>query len=165
MSPLFRSTRRTLGAFAGAALLVLGTASLASAAPTGVSGGDGTPIAPAAATPVAKSGMTTLAAPPAACRPTVESAYAVSCYEYDGDDQWIRDLNANGWQAVVHVQTNYGKNRYCGALPAAQGWGECTYDHREEGCVRFRFYELKDGVTRNWTVFSPYFHASNGTRC
>ncbi|TWD79792.1 hypothetical protein FB561_0858 [Kribbella amoyensis] len=157
---------RTLGALAGAAVLVAGTATLASAAPTG-SVGDGSPTAPVAAVPVAKasSSMTTLASPPAACRPYVESAYAQSCYEYDGDDQWIRDLNANGWQAVVHVQTNYGKNRYCGALPAAQGWGECTYDHREDGCVRFRFYELKDGVTRNWTVFSPYFHASTGTRC
>lgn len=165
---VFRTARRSLGAFAGALLLVAGAASLASASPTGSASlsGDGTPNAPVAATPLAKTKtMTLLASPPADCRPYVQSSYAISCYEYDGDDQWIRDLDANGWQAVVHVQTNYGKNRYCGALPAAQGWGECTYDHREDGCVRFRFYELKDGVTRNWTVFSPYYHASNGTLC
>ncbi|WP_112248255.1 hypothetical protein [Kribbella monticola] len=174
MPKTFRSARRALGAFAGALLLVAGAASLASAAPTGSASlsGDGTPKAPVAATPItpgstakATSTMTTLASPPAACRPYVQSSYAISCYEYNGDVQWIRDLDANGWQAVVHVQTDYGKNRYCGALPAAQGWGYCNYDHREDSCVRFRFYELKDGVTRNWTVFSPYYHASTGTLC
>lgn len=140
--------RILLATLAGAALLVTGSASTAAAAPAP----DNTAVA-------------VLAAPPSGCSPTVTTPWGQTCFEYEGDDQWIRDLDANGWQAVVHVQTNYAKNRYCGALPAADGWGECAYDHRENSCVRFRMYELKDGVTRNLTGFTLWHRVSDGGFC
>jgi hypothetical protein len=88
-----------------------------------------------------------------------------TCFQWVGDDQWVFDGWTNGWATVVHVNTNYGKDRYCQALPSAQGWAKCNYDHREDKCVRFRMYELKDGTTRNWTDWSPWYGADYGWPC
>ena len=88
-----------------------------------------------------------------------------TCYQWVGDDQWVVDGIANGWAAVVHVQTNYGKDRYCQALPSAQGWAKCNYDHVEGKCVRWEMYELKDGDTRNFTGWSAWFGTQYGYPC
>ena len=79
--------------------------------------------------------------------------------------QWVQDRDENGWATVVHVQTNYDKNRYCQALPAAQGWDYCNFDHIEGKCVHFRLYELKDGVTRHQTGWSPWYGTEYGSPC
>jgi hypothetical protein len=88
-----------------------------------------------------------------------------TCYQWVGDDQWVVDGIANGWAAVVHVQTNYGKDRYCQALPSAEGWGKCNYDHVEGKCVRWQMYELKDGDTRNFTGWSAWYGTQYGYPC
>ena len=85
--------------------------------------------------------------------------------QWVGDDQWVFDGWTNGWAAVVHVQTNYGKDRYCQALPSADGWGTCNYDHEEGKCVRFRLYELKDGLVRNMSDFSRWYGTEYGSPC
>ncbi|MFI5730188.1 hypothetical protein ACIA49_08725 [Kribbella sp. NPDC051587] len=88
-----------------------------------------------------------------------------TCFQWVGDVQWVFDGWTNGWAAVVHVQTNYGKDRYCQALPSADGWGTCNYDHEEGKCVRFRLYELKDGATRNWSDWSRWYGTEYGSPC
>ncbi|TDD63083.1 hypothetical protein E1263_01895 [Kribbella antibiotica] len=88
-----------------------------------------------------------------------------TCFQWVGDNQWVRDLQENGWATVVHVQTNYGKDNYCQSLPAAQGWDYCDFDHKEGKCVRFRFYELKNGTTRNFTVWSNWYGTEYGSLC
>ena len=88
-----------------------------------------------------------------------------TCFQWVGDNQWVIDGLTNGWAAVVHVQTNYDKNRYCQALPSAEGWAYCNYDHQEGKCVRFRMYELKDGVTRNWGDWSRWYGTDYGWPC
>jgi hypothetical protein len=145
---------RILATLAGAAVLVVAGATTTTAA-----------AAPAPADTAVRTDATVLAAPPAGCNPWLTTSWGQTCYEYEGDDQWVRDLNANGWAAVVHVQTNYGKNRYCVSLPAAQGWGECTFDHRETGCVRFRMYEERNGVTRNPTGWTLWHSIATGGFC
>lgn len=88
-----------------------------------------------------------------------------TCYQWVGDDQWVMDGWTNGWAAVAHVQTNYGKDRYCQARPSAEGWDYCKFDHQEGKCVRMRMYELKDGVTRNWGGWSAWYGTSYGWPC
>ncbi|MFB6720678.1 hypothetical protein ACFCV3_10975 [Kribbella sp. NPDC056345] len=133
---------RTLGAFAGAALLVVGGATAASASPTAVA-----------------------EEPPYSEVKCLNSEYASTCFQWVGDDQWIIDREANGWAAVVHVQTNYGKNVECKAMPAAEGWALCLFDHEEGKCVRFRLYELKDDVKRKYTAWSPWYGTEYGSLC
>jgi hypothetical protein len=101
------------------------------------------------------------------CRPGFFSPYARTCYEWSGDDQWVRDDTDNGWRAVARAQTSYGKVRDCIAPVPGQGWGECTFDHDEDFCVRFLLYELRtsDGEERNPTVYSPWYRISNGLPC
>lgn len=156
MSKILGTTRRVFTMVAATAVLTISGAGLAAAAPVV----DEAPKATATS-----SSQFVTAAAPTGCNPVMTSAFAQTCFVPNGDDQWIRDLDANGWQAWVHVQTNYGKNRYCGSLPAADGWGVCKYDHDETKCVRFRLYEEKDGVERNFTAWSLYHKVSDGTLC
>ena len=88
-----------------------------------------------------------------------------SCFAWVGDDQWIADLDENGWAAVVHVQTNYGKDRYCQALPSAEGWAYCKFDHQEGKCVRFMLYEAKGDEKRKHTAWSPWYGTAYGSPC
>jgi hypothetical protein len=48
---------------------------------------------------------------------------------------------------------------------AADGWKECTYDHREGTCVRFFLYERKDGNVGRVSAWSPWYSTSTGNRC
>lgn len=157
MSTILTTTRRVLTAVAATAMLTLTGAGIAAASPTV----DDTLPAKSTAT---TSKFSAAAAPPA-CNVRITVWYGETCYVANGDDQWIRDLDANGWQAWVHVQTNYGKNRYCGALPAADGWGVCKYDHDETKCVRFRMYEEKGGTERNFTSWTAWHKVSTGALC
>ena len=95
----------------------------------------------------------------------LNSSYASTCFPWEGDNQWIIDREANGWAAVVHVQTNYDKNQHCKAMPAAEGWAFCDFDHQEGKCVRFRLYELKNDVKRNETAWSPWYGTEYGSLC
>jgi hypothetical protein len=133
--------RRTFAVLAGAVVLLAGGLTSASATTTG--------------------------APPAAgtCAGGLITEYAATCFQWVGDKQWIEDRDANGWAAVVHSQTNYGKDRYCQARPAAEGWNYCDYDHIEGKCVRFMLYELKDGVTRNPSIWSAWIGTEYGSPC
>ena len=138
-----RLTRRLTCLFAATALLLAGTTAAASAAPT----------APASFPP----GIS--------CSVHYATSFAETCFVANGDDQWIRDLKANGWTAVVHVQLNYLKDRTCSALPAAEGWGVCKFDHVEDKCVRFELFEKKGNETRNPSAWSRWYHVSNGQLC
>jgi len=160
--------RRLVGGLALATLLLIGSYGTAAAAPIDDAAGgttaDGTFLAPVDATPTAP------AMAPAATWPNVNCVGIITtntrtCYQWEGDDQWVVDDNANGWKSVVHVQTSYGKDRYCGAPPKADGWGVCNYDHRENTCVHFRTYELKDGATRYLTPFGPWYNTASGNDC
>ena len=91
-----------------------------------------------------------------------------TCFEWSGDDQWVVDRDTNGKRAGVHVQTDYGKDRYCetnGDYPAGS-WRECKYDHDEERCVRFRMYEKNgdDGERHNWSTWSGWYSIRTGDR-
>ncbi|MGC4936603.1 hypothetical protein [Kribbella sp. DT2] len=136
-----RLARLLTAVLSSAVLLVAGTATTATAAPVATLGD---------------------APPGVRCSFFWNTSFADTCFESDGDDQWIRDLVANGWAAVVHVQLNYLKDRTCKAMPAAEGWGVCKFDHVEDKCVRFQLYEQKGDAIRNRTHWSRWFHV-NGT--
>lgn len=101
------------------------------------------------------------------CDPALFVDFARTCFEWSGDDQWVIDLTDNGWRAVARAQTSYGKVRDCIAPVPGQGWGECMFDHDEDFCVRFMFYELRtsDGAERNPSPYSEWYRISNGLRC
>lgn len=123
-----------------------------------------TPDNPTEATPQAATPFAAAGAPVDHC--IFHAIYfGNTCFQWVGDDQWVQDLDENGWATTVHVQTNYGKNRYCAAPPKAKGWGVCNYDHKEGKCVRWRFYELKGNETRNWSAFSQWWGTEYGTAC
>jgi hypothetical protein len=85
--------------------------------------------------------------------------WGISCFQVNGDDQWVKDDEANGWAVGAQIQTNYGKTRWCANRNTAGSWVECKFDHRENTCVRFRLYEQDggaDGPTRNWTAWTPW---------
>lgn len=131
-----RRARRAIGSAAGALLLIAASASAAAAA-----GPDHSQ-----------------------CR-MMTAQYGATCFQWVGDNQWVLDSDENGWATVVHVQTNYGKDRYCQALPAAGGWDYCSYDHREGKCVRFRLYEAKGNDTQGETGWSPWYGTEYGSPC
>lgn len=82
------------------------------------------------------------------------ASYGYTCFEWDGDDQWVYDAASNGWGVGVDIRTNYGKYRSCEKTHGAGKWHECKFDHRENTCVQFRLYQ------RNWngsTVVRDYY--------
>jgi hypothetical protein len=115
--------------------------------------------AAATATPAAA-----LVSPPTACRYFI-TTYGETCYEWDGDDQWVRDRDANGWTTIVEIQTNYDKYRECVAPAAADGWRECGFDHKENKCVRFRMVERKGVLTNRVSTWTLFYSTSTGTEC
>jgi hypothetical protein len=105
--------------------------------------------------------------PPAACV-YYESSFGASCFEWEGDDQWVADLASNGWSARAQIETNYGKTRWCANTHTAPSWHECTFDHDEDGCVRWRMYEQDGGdtgPTRNWTNWTAWHSIRTGDAC
>ncbi|MEV4619898.1 hypothetical protein AB0J74_14460 [Asanoa sp. NPDC049573] len=108
--------------------------------------------------------------PPAGCRyfHTVNPYYGDTCYEWDGDDQWVYDGVGDGWSARVEIETLYGKVRWCANTETAGHWVECTFDHEEGSCVHFRMYEQDggdNGPTRYWTDWTPWISTSTGADC
>ncbi|MFF1815910.1 hypothetical protein ACFVWG_01350 [Kribbella sp. NPDC058245] len=124
-----------------------------------------TPTAPSLATSSTPSAFDTSATSPVDHCILWSETLGNTCFEWVGDIQWVQDNIENGWATVVNVQTNYGKDRYCQAPPKAKGWGYCDYDHKEGKCVRWRFYELKDGTTRNWGYWSAWYGTAYGYPC
>ncbi|NEA34524.1 hypothetical protein [Streptomyces sp. SID13031] len=149
--------RRTFAVLAGTALVSVGAATVAAAAPAA-------PEPAAAQRSASVSATTALAAGPTNCV-GIATAWAATCYQWDGDDQWVIDGDANGWTAIAHVETNYGKTRECVAPAAADGWKECKYDHREGTCVRFFLYEKKGSDLGRFSAWSPWYKTSNGNAC
>lgn len=164
MSKFLGTTKRVLAVAAGIMLLGGVTAGTASAAsvqegPRGAAaGGEAVKV-------IGSDRMAAAAAPPAGCV-GIYTSWGATCFQWDGDDQWVVDLDANGWTTVAGVDTNYGKERDCAAPAAADGWKECKYDHREGTCVRFFLYEKKSNGTLNRvSAYSPWYSTSNGARC
>ncbi|MEO3748396.1 hypothetical protein [Plantactinospora sp. B5E13] len=81
--------------------------------------------------------------------------YGRACFEWEGDDHWVADLQGNGRRVGVDIQTNYGKYRNCENTHGAGTWHECTFDHLEEECVRWRGYEY-DGDTGSFYNITPW---------
>lgn len=104
------------------------------------------------------------ASPPGGCL-TFANSWGATCYEWAGDDQWVRDLDPNGYTTVVEVRTDYGKFRDCSAPAAADGWKECAFDHREGACVSFRMYEHKGSILGRSTAWTLWYSTTNGTEC
>jgi hypothetical protein len=90
-----------------------------------------------------------------------------SCFEWDGDDQWVQDSKSNDGSARAQIQTNYGKVRWCANTHQAVSWYECTFDHSENTCVRWRMYEQHGtgGPSRNWTPWTRWHSTSTGDLC
>lgn len=151
--------RRTFAALAGAAMLSVSAATVAVAAPAAAPD----PVAAQQRTPVSAT-TTAVAAAPTNCV-GIATAWAATCYQWSGDDQWVIDGDPNGWTAVAYVETNYNKVRECVAPSAADGWKECTYDHREGTCVRFFLYEKKGTQLGRVSAWSPWYSTSTGNRC
>lgn len=162
MSKITATTKRVFAVLAGTALVTVGAASVAAAAPD-PSPVDKVTAGSVSATTTLGSGMG-IAAAPSNCT-GIATAWAATCYQWDGDDQWVIDGDANGWTAVAYVETNYGKVRECVAPSAADGWKECLFDHRESTCVRFFLYEKKDGNVGRVSAWSPWYSTSTGNRC
>lgn len=108
--------------------------------------------------------------PPQACGYYYGGAsYGATCFEWDGDDQWVYDRYSNGWGVGVDLRTNYGKYRTCENTHGAGTWHECKYDHRENTCVQFRLYERNWNGTsvdyRNVTPWSEWVNTASGDPC
>jgi hypothetical protein len=91
-----------------------------------------------------------------------------ACFEAHGDAIWVRDQDPNGWGVGVQVQTNYLTNnrpkiRWCLNTHGADTWLRCKFDHRENGCVRWRMYEQNAaGQTQKWTRPSAWYSIALG---
>jgi hypothetical protein len=109
------------------------------------------------------------ASPPGACEYFYSDPYyGETCFEWEGDDQWVWDGAPNGWGVVVQIETDYGKVRWCANREGASTWVECKFDHDEDHCVRFRLFEQDDGAdgpTRNLTAWSQYISIRTGSNC
>lgn len=131
------------------ALVALGAVALAAfaapAAPATASTGEPTVTGPYSVSELAQLGITdaSVNVPPAdelTCFAfgIGEFTHGVSCFEFHGDDQWVRDTLTNGRQFRVHSRTEYGKNRFC--FDDTPGWTECRRNHRENECVKWHGY-------------------------
>jgi len=148
-----RLAARSFAVLAGTALISLSAATVATAAP-----------APApAGTPSATSTLAAAAAPGDCFG--IYTSWGATCVEPNGDDQWVRDLDPNGWTTVAHVETSYGKIRECVAPAAADGWKECKYDHKEDKCVRFYLYEQKGSNFNRSSAWSKWYSTKDGSQC
>lgn len=164
MRKILGTTKRVFALAAGVMLLGATAAGTAAAAPGPVDLREAV-ASKGEAVKVIGEGMGIAAAPPAGCV-GIYTSWGATCFQWDGDDQWVVDLDANGWTTVAGVDTNYGKERDCAAPAAADGWKECKYDHREGTCVRFFLYEKKSNGTLNRvSAYSAWYSTSNGARC
>lgn len=119
-----------------------------------------------AATGIAALAGSLLAAPPASAHtgepPYNEallcftSTYVDSCFEFDGDDFWVRDNRADGRSAVVVWSTSYNRYGSCRNSHGAGKWHECKYDMAENQFLYWDHY-VYDGDTGSmqW-VAGPY---------
>lgn len=148
-----RSARRVFAVGAASAALVLGGAAYASA---------GTP----AHQPV-RSAQAVPSSHPSQCNtPLVTNSIGRTCFQSDGDWQWVRDDIANGWTTYGQLETTYGDiHRYCKAPPKADGGGWCNWNVGEQGCVKYRVFETDGYTDRNFSGWSRWYSASTGAAC
>lgn len=95
------------------------------------------------------------------------TSYGATCFEWNGDDQWVYDGASNGLRVGVLIETDYGKTRICENAHGAGTWHECKFDHREERCVRFAMYQRDgaNGEPRDVTNYSPWVSIRTGRAC
>jgi hypothetical protein len=105
--------------------------------------------------------------PPGACREhDFGISYGRACFEWSGDDFWVRDNSSNGWSVRAQIEESYHpyRVRWCVNSESAPNWHECRYDMSEGQWIRWRLFEQngQGGPTRNWTAWSYWHCASNG---
>jgi hypothetical protein len=75
-----------------------------------------------------------------------------SCFEWGGDDQYVRDTLNNEANFRVHVKTSYGKERWC--YSTSSYWRSCNFDHKENSYVKWHGYHpphfLGDELWTEW---------------
>jgi hypothetical protein len=98
--------------------------------------------------------------------------YGETCFEVDGDDQWVYDGDQNGWRVGVNIATDYGKIRHCENTHGEGTWHECTFNHDEDGCVSYQLYERDadeqnggDGEPDYHSPWSPWISIRTGAPC
>jgi hypothetical protein len=95
----------------------------------------------------------------------MSTVFGQTCFEWSGDDQWVRDLDENSWTTVAQVRTDYGKFRECVAPRADDGWKECKFDHREDTCVSFRLIERQGTLVSRQSSWTLFYSTTNGKEC
>lgn len=81
-----------------------------------------------------------------------------SCYEWGGDDQYVRDTLNNEANFRVHIKTDYGKERWC--YSTTSYWRSCDFNHKESGYVRWHGYHPP-----HWAhdeIWTKWHSAKNG---
>ncbi|MDH2390998.1 hypothetical protein QCN29_19825 [Streptomyces sp. HNM0663] len=62
-----------------------------------------------------------------------------ACFQSYGDKFLMKDNKADGLRVVAEWRTDYGRSGECHWTGTADGgWGECNYNMRESGDVKFR---------------------------
>lgn len=85
---------------------------------------------------------------------TYNGYYAI-CWEFSGDDIWVRDLFSDGESGYVTWETSYGRVGYCRNAHGHLTWHECLEDVREDTSIRFTYYTFdQETGTVDW-VFGP----------
>lgn len=94
---------------------------------------------------------------------TVNGWDGTGCFEWNGDDLWVKDTDDNGKNFRIHAETTAGNSNYCNA-PGGPGWSQCDHNYNESACVRLHGYHPPHaaGLHSPW---SGYVRVSNGNKC
>ncbi|WP_149182488.1 hypothetical protein [Streptomyces sp. TRM49041] len=69
------------------------------------------------------------------------------CFKSYGDKFLMDDHKGDGYRVIAQWYTDYGRSGECHwAGGASAGWGECNYNMRESGNLKFRVV-LRNGAT------------------
>ncbi len=87
----------------------------------------------------------------------------IGCFEWNGDDLWVKDIEDNGKNFRIHAETTSGSSSYCNA-PGGPGWSQCNYDYKESACVRLHGYHPPHaaGLHAPW---ARWVRVSSGKNC
>ncbi|MBM7788909.1 hypothetical protein [Tenggerimyces flavus] len=94
---------------------------------------------------------------------TVNGWDGVGCFEWNGDDLWVKDSDDNGKNFRIHAEITGGRHSYCNA-PGGPGWSQCNYNYDESACVRLHGYHPPHaaGLHSSW---AGWVRVSNGKSC
>lgn len=87
----------------------------------------------------------------------------MGCFEWNGDDIWVKDLEDNGKNFRIHAEVTGGKDYYCNA-PGGPGWSQCDHNFKESACIRLHGYHPPHaaGLHAPWT---RWVRVSSGNSC